>query len=100
MEKISFEDSGKLLRILDTAENAPLAAWINVSGTVPNSYITPEAAFKNISQKYKKLLQEFPTLRLKIVSIDGKFYYKYAENEEIQINNLIKIIKDITPIQD
>ena len=61
MEKISFEDSGKLLRILDTIENAPLAAWINVSGTVPNSNINPEAAFKNISKNYKKLLQEFPT---------------------------------------
>ena len=48
MEKVSFEDSGKLLRILDTVENGPLAAWINVSGTVPNSNIKPEVAFKNI----------------------------------------------------
>ena len=63
MEKVTFEDSGKLLRILDSIENGPLAAWINVSGTVPKSKITPEIAFENIRQKYKQLLQEFPTLR-------------------------------------
>jgi len=100
MEKVSFEDSGKLLRILDSVENSPLAAWINVSGTVPKSTITPESAFENIHQKYKQLLQEFPTLRLKIVTIDGKHYFKYAEDDEIQINNLIKIMEGITPLQD
>lgn len=100
MEKISFEDSGKLLRILDSIENAPLAAWINVSGTIPRNIITPETALENISKKYHQLLQEFPTLRLKIVTIDNKYYYKYAENEEIQLDNLIKIIKGITPLQD
>ena len=100
MENISFKDSGKLLRILDSIEKSPLAAWINVSGTIPNSIITPEEAFKNISQNYKKLLQEFPTLRLKIVTINGKYYYKYAEDEEIQMNKLVKIIEGVTPIQD
>ena len=100
MEKVSFEDSGKLLRILDSVEDSPLAAWINVSGTVPKSTITPEAAFENIHKKYKQLLQEFPTLRLKIVTIDGKHYFKYAEDNEIQINNLIKIVEGITPLQD
>lgn len=100
MEKISFGDSGKILRILDSTENGPLAAWINVSGTVPKSIITVDRAFENISQKYKQLLQEFPTLRLKIVTIDGNHYYKYAEDDEIQMNNLITKKKGISPIQD
>ena len=100
MEKIYFDDSGKLLRILDSIENGPLAAWVNVSGTVPKKIITPDIALENIRKKYKQLLQEFPTLRLKIVTIDGKYYYKYAENEEIQFDNLIKIVKGITPLQD
>ena len=55
---------------------------------------------ENIHKKYKQLLEEFPTLRLKIVTIDGKYYFKYAENDEIQFDNLIKIIKGITPLQD
>ena len=97
---IKFEDSGKLLRILDSIEYSPLAAWINVSGTVPKTTITPESALENLHKKYEQLLQEFPTLRLKIVEIDGKKYYKYADNEEIQFNNLIKIVKGITPLQD
>ena len=97
---IKFEDSGKLLRTLDSTEKGPLAAWINVSGTVPKAIITPEQALENISKKYEQLLKEFPTLRLKIVIIDGKYYYKYAENEEIQFNNLIKIVEGITPLQD
>ena len=84
MEKISFEDSGKLLRILDSAENNPLAAWICVSGTVPKSTITPEGAFENIHQKYKQLLQEFPTLRLKIVTVNGNHYFKYAEMKKFK----------------
>ena len=100
MEKIFFNDSGKLLRILDSIENGPLAAWINVSGTVPKNIITPDIALENIRKKYKQLLEEFPTLRLKIVTIDGKYYFKYAENDEIQFDNLIKIIKSITPLQD
>ena len=100
MEKVSFEDSGKVLRILDSIENIPLAAWINVSGTIPKSIITPEEAYKNISNQYKQLLQEFPTLRLKIITINNKYYYKYAEDSEIQMNNLIKIVEGITPLQD
>ena len=100
MEEINFEDSGKLLRILDSIENSPLAAWISVSGTVPKSSITPKEAYSNIQKHYKQLLQEFPTLRLKIVTIDGKYYYKYAENNEIQMDNLIKIVEGITPLQD
>jgi len=100
MEKVSFEDSGKVLRILDSIENIPLAAWINVSGTIPKSIITPEEAYKNIANQYKQLLQEFPTLRLKIITINNKYYYKYAEDSEIQMNNLIKIVEGITPLQD
>ena len=100
LKPIKFEDSGKLLRILDSIEYSPLAAWINVSGTVPKTTITPESALENLHKKYEQLLQEFPTLRLKIVDIDGKKYYKYADNEEIQFNNLIKIVKGITPLQD
>ena len=100
MENISFEDSGKLLRILDSIENGPLAAWISVSGTVPKSTITPKNALENIRQKYFQLLKEFPTLRLKVVTINGNHYFKYAENNEIQFDNLVKIIDGITPLQD
>ena len=100
MEKISFKDSGKLLRILDSCENGPLAAWVNVSGTVPKSVITPEEAIENLRQKYYNILKEFPTLRLKVVTIDGKYHYKYAEDSEIQFDNLIKKIDIITPLND
>jgi len=100
MEEINFEDSGKLLRILDSTENNPLAAWINVSGTVPKATITPEVAIENLRQKYKQLLEEFPTLRLKVVNINNNNYFKYAENSEIQFKNLVKKIEGITPIND
>ena len=100
MENISFEDSGKLLRILDSIENNPLAAWISVSGTVPKTTITPKTALENLRKKYFQLLKEFPTLRLKVVNIDGNNYFKYAENSEIQFDNLVKIIDGITPLQD
>lgn len=100
MEEVNFEDSGKLLRILDAIENSPLVGWISVSGTVPKSTITPKEAYENIQKHYKQLLQEFPTFRLKVVNIDGKNYFKYAENNEIQMDSLIKIIEGITPLQD
>jgi len=100
MQKINFEDSGKLLRILDSCESGPLAAWINVSGTISKSLITPENAFKNLYKNYYNLLKEFPTLRLKVVTINNNYYFKYAENSEIQFDNLIKKIDFITPLND
>jgi hypothetical protein len=100
MENITFEDSGKLLRILDSCENNPLAAWISVSGTILKSILTADTAIKNIHKKYYQLLKEFPTLRLKIITIDNKHYFKYAENSEIQFQNLIKKIDNITPLND
>ncbi len=100
MDNITFEDSGKLLRILDSCENNPLAAWVSVSGTVPKSTLTPDTAIQNIQKKYGELLKEFPTLRLKIVTIDGKHYYKYAEDSEIQFQNLVKKLDSITPLTD
>jgi len=100
MEKVSFEDSGKVLRILDSCENNPLAAWVNVSGTVPKSVITPNKAIENLRQHYATLLKEFPTLRLKVVNIDGKNHYQYASDSEIQFDNLVKHIEGITPLQD
>ena len=56
MEEVNFEDSGKLLRILDSIENNPLAAWTSVSGNVPKSTITPKEAYENIQKHYKQLL--------------------------------------------
>lgn len=100
MEKVSFEDSGKVLRILDSVENNPLAAWINVSGTVPKSVITPTQAIENLRQHYSTLLKEFPTFRLKIITIDGHNYFQYASDAEIQFDNLIKKIEGVTPLQD
>ncbi|ORX45062.1 hypothetical protein BCR36DRAFT_333845 [Piromyces finnis] len=100
MEKISFEDSGKLLRILDSSENNPLAAWITVSGTVPKSKVTPIQAIDNIRQKYYTLLKEFPTLRLKIITKEGQHYFQYAEDSEIQFDNLVKMLKGKIPLED
>jgi len=100
MANITFEDSGKLLRILYSCENNPLAAWVSVSGTVPKSTLTPETAIHNIQKKYGQLLKEFPTLRLKIVTLQGKHYYKYAEDSEIQFQNLVKKLEGVTPLND
>ncbi|OUM66517.1 hypothetical protein PIROE2DRAFT_6244 [Piromyces sp. E2] len=100
MEKVSFDDSGKLLRILDSCENNPLAAWINVSGTVPKAMVTPTKAIENLRQHYATLLKEFPTLRLKVVTIDGHHYYQYATDSEIQFDGLIKKIEGVTPLHD
>ncbi|ORX75312.1 hypothetical protein BCR32DRAFT_329861 [Anaeromyces robustus] len=95
MEKITFEDSGKILRLADSLETTETAVWLSVSATVPTSVITAEKALKNLKKHYKTLLIDYPGFRLKIITEkDNLQYYCYATDEEIQFNNIIKIVDD------
>ena len=99
-ENLSFEDGGKLLRILDSGESRVVDSWLSVSGTVPKSIITPQSAIENIHKKYSELLKDFPTLRLRLSFIDKKPYFKIAENSELKFDNLVKKLENITPLYD
>ncbi|ORX79183.1 hypothetical protein BCR32DRAFT_294584 [Anaeromyces robustus] len=90
MEKISFEDSGKFLRLGDCLETNTARTWISASGTLQKSVITAENAIENIKKHYKTILIDYPTLRLKLVTKDNLPYWYYATDEEIQFDNLIK----------
>jgi len=43
-EKISFEDSGKIFRIVDTLERGAVSGWLSASGMVSKSDISAENA--------------------------------------------------------
>ena len=96
--EISFEDSGKVLRILDTLESGSVSGWLSASGTIPKSIITAEKALKNLQKHYKDIFKDYSTLRLKIITKENKQYWCYATNEEIQFDNLISIID--APFED
>ena len=94
MELITFEDSGKLLRLADSLETNAIMGWLSASGTVPKNKISFDECINNIKKNYKSILTEYPTFRIKIQEIDNLQYWCYAKNEEIQFDNLIKINKD------
>lgn len=89
---ITFEDSGKTLRLSDSIENCGLIQWLSASGTIPKSKFTAEKCYENLKNSYKSILIDFPTLRLKLVKKDNLFYWSYATDEEIKFENLVKII--------
>ena len=95
---LTFEDSGKILTIADTLEGGAANGWLSASGTVLKSTITVEDCLKNLKKHYKTILTDYPTLRLKIITKDNKQFWCYATNEEIQLNNLIKIVD--APLDD
>ncbi len=92
MEKITFEDSGKIIRVGDCLETNTIRSWLSASGTLPKSIITSEEALKNLRNKYPLILKDFPTLRIKVINKDNLYYWHYASNEEIQFDNLFKIV--------
>ena len=103
MEKISFDDSGFLIRKSDILECFTGNESMSASGTLPKSVLTAEDAIKNLKKHYKQILTDFPTLRLKNISNkfderNIKFWY-YARDEEIQFDKAIKIVKD-APLDD
>ena len=93
MEKITFEDSGKIIRVGDCLETNTIRSWLSASGTLPKSIITSEEALKNLRNKYPLILKDFPTLRIKVINKDNLYYWHYASNEEIQFDNLFKIVE-------
>jgi len=99
--KISFEDSGKIFRIVDTLEGGAVSGWLSASGMVSKSVISAENALQHLKKHYKEILINYPTLRLKIIKKDNsdKQYWCYANDDEIQFDNLIKIIDD-APLDD
>ena len=80
MEKITFEDSGKIIRVGDCLETNTIRSWLSASGTLPKSIITSEEALKNLRIKYPLILKDFPTLRIKVINKDNLYYWHYASN--------------------
>ena len=39
MEKITFEDSGKIIRVGDCLETNTIRSWLSASGTLPNQLL-------------------------------------------------------------
>jgi len=94
MESITFEDSGKLLRLADSLETTEVIVWLSVSGTVSKSALTAEQALQNLKTHYKEMLTAYPTLRLKLITKENLEYWNYATDEEIQFDNLIHIVDE------
>lgn len=99
MEAITFEDSGKLLRLADSLETNAVMGWLSASGTVAKSVMTAENALQNIKKHYKEILTDYPTLRIKMITKDNLQYWSYATDEEIQFDNLIKLVEG-APLDD
>lgn len=93
MEQITFEDSGKFIRVGDCLETNTVRSWLSASGTVAKSVVTAEDALQHIKKHYKTILTDFPTLRIKLVYKDNLPHWYYATNEEIQLDNLVKIVE-------
>ena len=94
MESITFEDSGKLLRLADSLETTEVFVWLSVSGTILKSTLTAEQAILNLKKHYKEMLTFYPTLRLKLITKEKLEYWNYTTDEEIQFNNLIHIVDE------
>ena len=93
MESIIFEDSGKIIRVGDCLETNTIRSWLSASGTLPKSIISSEEALKNLKNKYLSILKDYPTLRIKAIFKDNLYYWHYTSNEEIQFENLFKIVE-------
>lgn len=98
MEHNYFENSGKLIRIADSLETNATTGFLSVSGVVPKSVITAEIGLENIKKHYKEILNDYPTLRLKLVFENDIPYWYYATEEEIKFENLVKILDE--PLED
>ena len=95
---VSFEDSGKTIRLSDSIERCGVVQWLSASGTVPKSKFTAKQCYDNLKSHYKSLLLDYPPLRLKLLMKDNLHYWAYATNEEIQFDNLVKIVE--LPLND
>lgn len=98
MESIIFKDGGKILRLADSLETNAVMGWLSASGTLQKSVITAEQCLKNVKKHYKQILIDYPTLRIKMITKNNFHYWCYAENEEINFDNLIKIVE--APLND
>jgi len=98
METITFDDSGKIFRLGDSLETDGDTATISASGITSNSVITSEEGLNNLRKNYKSLLTDYPTLRIKMYIKNDLKYIGYATDEEIQFDNLIKIVD--APLMD
>jgi len=92
MEKITFEDSGKIFRLGDSLETDGDTATISASGTISKSVITAEECLSNLRKNYKIILTDYPTLRIRMYTKNELKYMGYATDEEIQFDHLIKIV--------
>ena len=99
METITFEDSGKLLRVGDCLETNTVKCWLSASGTLSKTIITSEDFLKHLKDHYKSILTDYPTLRIKLIFKENNLpYWYYATDEEIKFDNLIKIVD--APLND
>lgn len=94
MDVINFENSGEILRIADNLETQPVMGWLSASGCITKKDIKVKDVLQNIRKNYIKILENYPTLRIKLITKNNFPYWVYASNEEIQFDNLIKIVDE------
>jgi len=92
MEAITFNDSGIIFRLGDSLETDGDTATISASGVISKFEITAEEDLNNLRKNYNTLLTDYPTLRIKMYIKNDLKYLGYATDEEIQFDNLIKIV--------
>lgn len=90
--EITFDDSGKTIRLADSIERCGVIQWLSASGTITKTQFTAKQCFNNLKKNYKMLLIDYPPLRLKLITKEELHYWAYATNEEIQFENLVKIV--------
>ncbi|ORX80519.1 hypothetical protein BCR32DRAFT_268835 [Anaeromyces robustus] len=92
-------NTGNILRSFDTVESTLIDSWLSASVTIPKSSISIDKCLQNLKKNYNTILNDYPTLRLKVVNKDNKRYWCNASNDEIKFDNLIQVVKD-APIND
>lgn len=90
---LHFDDSGKLLRLVDAYELGPSTFWLSVSCTFPASTLSPDTAMLNLRQAYPGLLRRYPQLRLKFSEgEDGAMTWQLGTDEDIQFErNVLRV---------
>ena len=87
----SFEDSGKVMGPADGVEEIPKDGWISVSATLNETI--KDICIDNLKSMYIELLTRFPQFRLKLSLHNGFPHWKFAKNEEILFEDMVKTVK-------
>ena len=90
--KLSFPDSGKLLRMGNGCESIPAVGWIATSCTFDSAVITVEQGLANLREGYANLLSNFFQLRLTFKKVGEGLQWQLAHNEDLAFENIVTVV--------